>query len=83
MKGDCPPQKGTERVPPGGVPPGDAQGARGTAEARAAEVPLKEVTVKAKTPAGEEISLKMEAGEAQRRFTQRKTVLEALRDCMG
>jgi hypothetical protein len=42
-----------------------------------------EVTIKAKTPAGEEISLKMEAGEAQRRITQRKTVLEALRDCMG
>jgi hypothetical protein len=78
-----PAQKGGGEVPSGTIPPGDAQGARGAAEARAAEVPLKEVTVKAKTPAGEEISLKMEAGEAQRRFTQRKTVLEALRDCMG
>jgi hypothetical protein len=25
----------------------------------------------------------MDAGEAQRRLTQRKTVLEALRDCLG
>ena len=75
--------KGGGEVPPSGVPPGDAQGAPRAAEARAAEVPLKEVTVKARTPAGEEINLKMEAGEAQRRFTQRKTALEALRDCMG
>jgi len=79
-----PTEKGGGEVPSGAIPPGDAQGARGAAEARAAEVPLKqEVTIKARTPAGEEIGLKMEAGEAQRRFTQRKTVLEALRDCMG
>ena len=75
--------KGGGEVSSGTIPPRDAQGAPRAAEARAAEVPLKEVTIKARTPAGEEISLKMEAGEAQRRFTQRKTVLEALRDCMG
>ena len=76
-------EKGGGEVPPGTIPPGDAQGAPRAEEARPAEVPLKEVTVKARTPEGEEISLKMDAGEAQRRFTQRKTVLEALRDCMG
>lgn len=80
-----PAQEGAGGIPPSGISPRDAQGARVAEEARAAEVPLtaKEVTVKAHTPAGDEISLKMDAGEAQRRFTQRKTVLEALRDCMG
>lgn len=82
-EGGLPTAKSTQRVPPGNVPPRNAPGTPRAEEAGAAEVPLKEVTVKARTPAGEEIGLKMEAGEAQRRFTQRKTVLEALRDCMG
>lgn len=85
VNAQLPAEKGGGGVSPSGVPPGDSTGAPRAAEARAAEVPLtpQEVTIKARTPAGEEISLKMEAGEAQRRITQRKTVLEALRDCMG
>jgi hypothetical protein len=80
-----PAEKGGGEVPSGGVPPRDTTGAPRTEEAGTSEVPLKpqEVTIKAKTPAGEEINLKMDAGEAQRRLTQRKTVLEALRDCLG
>jgi len=80
-----PAEKGVGEVPPGGVPPRDTTGAPRTEETRPSEIPLKpeEVTIKARTPAGEEIGLKMEAGEAQRRLTQRKTVLEALRDCLG
>jgi hypothetical protein len=84
-EGGLPAQEGVERVPPSGVPPGDTTGTARAEEARTNEVPLKpqEVTIKARTPAGEEIGLKMDAGEAQRRLTQRKTVLEALRDCLG
>jgi len=75
-----PAEVGGQRVQPS--PAGDAAGVLGAEEARVGELPV-EVTVKAKTPAGEEIDIRMNPAEAERRLTQRKSVLEALEDCLG
>lgn len=53
------------------------------AKGRSAIMGSKEVTVKAKTPNGQDLNVKMNAREAESIFTKRKSAFESLLDCLG